>query len=94
MNSVDSNKWENTLLPVPFNDHLSFRYHLDKDEPANFSFFDIGGFPLYEIKVQLYKGYHQIEIPELWRITKNKLYLFICNSPSIYFKQIFYGINF
>ncbi len=93
MNSLDSIKWQNTLLPVPFNDHLSFRYHADKDQTATFSFFDTGGFPLYEIKVQLLKGYHQIEIPEIWRIQKDKIYLFICNSPTIYFQQLFYGVK-
>jgi hypothetical protein len=94
INLTDSLKWQNTLLPVPFNDHLSFRYYLENDEEAIFSFFDTGGFPLYSLKVSLQKGFHQIAIPELWRINKNKVYIFTCNSKTIHHQQLFYGVNY
>ena len=90
---TDNESWENTLIPVPFNDILSFRYHLDQDEEATFSFFDPIGFPVYSVKVKMYKGNHKIAIPEQWRLSKNIIYTFICISKSIKHKQRFYGVS-
>ncbi len=90
---TDKDNWANTLLPVPFNDHLSFRYHLEKTEVATFAVYDTEGFPLYSTKVSLIKGNNEVAFPELWRMKKDKVYLFICNSESIHHEQLFYGVS-
>ena len=90
---TDKDTWSNTLLPVPYNDHMSFRYHLDQDEEATFSIVSISGFPLYSVKVKLLKGNNKIPIPELWRVAKDIVYTFYCDSKTIHHQQIFYGVN-